>query len=74
MNTQSDPETDFPPPGDAEIRATAWALDQMDSAERAAFEKEMAADPVLAAYAREMRSFCATVSAELETGTDASQL
>ncbi|RYD32779.1 MAG: DUF3520 domain-containing protein [Verrucomicrobiaceae bacterium] len=74
MNTQTDPETDSPPPGDAEIRATAWALDQMDPAERAAFEKEMAADPALAAYAREMRSFCATVSAELEAGTDASQL
>ena len=58
-------EIDFPPPGDAEVRATAWALDQLDSAERAAFEQEMDDSPELAVYAHEMRGFCATVGAEL---------
>lgn len=58
-------EIDFPPPSDAEVRATAWALDQLDSAERAVFEQEMDNSPELAVYAHEMRGFCATVGAEL---------
>ncbi|MES2705315.1 MAG: von Willebrand factor type A domain-containing protein [Verrucomicrobiota bacterium] len=76
MNTHShtDPETEFPPPGGPEVRATAWALEELDAEERAAFEKEMAADPQLAAYAREMRVFCAEVGAELPPETDDSQL
>ena len=39
------------PATDAEVRAVAWALGQLDPAEAAAFEREMAASPALAAYA-----------------------
>lgn len=68
----ADPENECPPPGEAEIRATAWALGQLEDLERAAFEQKMASDPALAAYAQEMRAFCAEISLELPTEADES--
>ncbi len=61
MNT----ETDFPPNGDVRVRATAWALGQLNPDDAAAFEGEMTSDPDLEIYAREMQHFCRFVSLEL---------
>jgi secreted protein with Ig-like and vWFA domain len=60
MKTEIDSPTDEP-----RVRATAWALGQLTPEETAAFENEMAANPGLAAYAREMLGFCSIVSQEL---------
>jgi len=53
-----------PPPNPAHIRATAWALGQLSPEETTAFAAEMAADPDLAAYAREMQEFSHLLAAE----------
>jgi secreted protein with Ig-like and vWFA domain len=60
MKTETDSPADEP-----RVRATAWALGQLNPQETAAFENEMAANPGLAAYAREMLGFCSIVSQEL---------
>jgi len=57
-------ETASPPPNPAHIRATAWALRQLSPEETTDFAAEMAADPVLAAYAREMQEFSHLLAAE----------
>ena len=67
-------ETDFPPANEAHIRATAWALGQLTTEETAAFETEIAVDPALAAYAREMESFCSILGGELQPHPEESSL